>query len=211
MVEMIAEKQELDKKRLLRKPQNSIGGTMRPGLYGRGFFMYTSKHADLGQQKAPEVLILGVIVCKSVCNFSKSLICKVCSGERGIRTPGTFRYAGFQDRCNRPLYHLSCTFRAKVAHLTLLGKFTCAALCCFPKSDAKIGSFCERAKCWGFFLVLRYKSQNPHACDSRGWDSHGPHCRTSHKVFCAGRCWNTNPGRAVNSLSAQTQNLTACS
>ena len=28
-------------------------------------------------------------------------------GERGIRTPGTLRYGGFQDRCNRPLYHLS--------------------------------------------------------------------------------------------------------
>ena len=29
------------------------------------------------------------------------------SGERGIRTPDTSPYAGFQDRCNRPLYHLS--------------------------------------------------------------------------------------------------------
>ena len=29
------------------------------------------------------------------------------SGEREIRTPGTLRYAGFQDRCNRPLCHLS--------------------------------------------------------------------------------------------------------
>ena len=28
-------------------------------------------------------------------------------GELGIRTPDTFRYAGFQDRCNRPLYQLS--------------------------------------------------------------------------------------------------------
>ena len=31
-------------------------------------------------------------------------------GERGIRTPGTSRYGGFQDRCNRPLYHLSNAF-----------------------------------------------------------------------------------------------------
>ncbi len=30
----------------------------------------------------------------------------VC-GKGGIRTPGTSRYGGFQDRCNRPLYHLS--------------------------------------------------------------------------------------------------------
>ena len=29
------------------------------------------------------------------------------SGEGGIRTPGTSQYAGFQDRCNRPLCHLS--------------------------------------------------------------------------------------------------------
>ena len=29
------------------------------------------------------------------------------SGERGIRTPGTSQYVGFQDRCNRPLCHLS--------------------------------------------------------------------------------------------------------
>ena len=29
------------------------------------------------------------------------------SGEGGIRTPGTLRYAGFQDQCIRPLCHLS--------------------------------------------------------------------------------------------------------
>ncbi len=28
-------------------------------------------------------------------------------GERGIRTPGASQHDGFQDRCNRPLYHLS--------------------------------------------------------------------------------------------------------
>ena len=28
-------------------------------------------------------------------------------GERGIRSPGTSQYAGFQDRCIRPLCHLS--------------------------------------------------------------------------------------------------------
>ena len=28
-------------------------------------------------------------------------------GERGIRTPGASQHAGFQDRCIRPLYHLS--------------------------------------------------------------------------------------------------------
>ena len=34
-------------------------------------------------------------------------IYRTMCGERGIRTPGTSRYDGFQDRCNRPLYHLS--------------------------------------------------------------------------------------------------------
>ena len=32
------------------------------------------------------------------------------SGKRGIRTPGTFQYFGFQDRRNRPLCHLSIRF-----------------------------------------------------------------------------------------------------
>ena len=30
-----------------------------------------------------------------------------CRGERGIRTPGTSQYGGFQDRWNKPLSHLS--------------------------------------------------------------------------------------------------------
>ena len=41
-------------------------------------------------------------------------------GERGIRTPGASQHDGFQDRCNRPLYHLS---------LLLTGRF--------PKSECK--------------------------------------------------------------------------
>ena len=32
-------------------------------------------------------------------------------GERGIRTPGASQHDGFQDRCNRPLYHLSLLLR----------------------------------------------------------------------------------------------------
>ena len=38
---------------------------------------------------------------------------RIC-GERGIRTPGTSRYNGFQDRRNRPLCHLSLFATAKV-------------------------------------------------------------------------------------------------
>ena len=33
-------------------------------------------------------------------------------GERGIRTPGTSQFNGFQDRRNRPLCHLSNAFKA---------------------------------------------------------------------------------------------------
>ena len=32
---------------------------------------------------------------------------RIICGKRGIRTPGASQHAGFQDRCNRPLYHLS--------------------------------------------------------------------------------------------------------
>ena len=35
------------------------------------------------------------------------LIISVYCGERGIQTPGTLQYGGFQDRCNRSLCHLS--------------------------------------------------------------------------------------------------------
>jgi hypothetical protein len=41
---------------------------------------------------------------KSPANLS---IYRTLCGERGIRTPGTSQYAGFQDRCIRPLCHLS--------------------------------------------------------------------------------------------------------
>ena len=34
----------------------------------------------------------------------------LCCGERGIRTPGTSQFNGFQDRRNRPLCHLSFCF-----------------------------------------------------------------------------------------------------
>ena len=40
-------------------------------------------------------------------NQRKTLVFRCLCGERGIRTPGTLRYAGFQDQCIRPLCHLS--------------------------------------------------------------------------------------------------------
>ena len=42
---------------------------------------------------------------KKVCDehIRHTLFC----GKGGIRTPGASQHGGFQDRCNRPLYHLS--------------------------------------------------------------------------------------------------------
>lgn len=41
----------------------------------------------------------------------KYLIFKAYCGERGIRTPGTSQFNGFQDRRDRPLCHLSNLLR----------------------------------------------------------------------------------------------------
>ena len=64
------------------------------------------------QIKNTQLYIFG---CKIGCKSRKSLIIKRYCGERGIRTPGTSRYDGFQDRCNRPLYHLSKKLRGVLA------------------------------------------------------------------------------------------------
>ena len=45
--------------------------------------------------------------CNFTCRFYKTLTIKVYCGERGIRTPGTLQYNGFQDRRIRPLCHFS--------------------------------------------------------------------------------------------------------
>lgn len=37
-----------------------------------------------------------------------------CCGERGIRTPGTSRFNGFQDRRIRPLCHLSRRDKSRI-------------------------------------------------------------------------------------------------
>jgi DNA mismatch repair protein MutS2 len=38
-------------------------------------------------------------------------------GERGIRTPGTSQFNGFQDRRNRPLCHLSRRDKSRIFFL----------------------------------------------------------------------------------------------
>ena len=58
------------------------------------------------------------------------------SGETGIRTPGTSPYACFQDRCIRPLCHLSI--------------MSCLS---FLIDDAKLGDVCEICKRRGDFSL----------------------------------------------------------
>ena len=55
----------------------------------------------------------------AICGHKKTTEPKFCrrdtprSGKRGIRTPGTLQFNGFQDRRDRPLRHLSETNRDK--------------------------------------------------------------------------------------------------
>lgn len=63
------------------------------------------------------------------------------SGERGIRTPGASQHDGFQDRCNRPLYHLSFVGKTSFVfkseckgsnfswHVQIFCSFFCILLC----------------------------------------------------------------------------------
>ena len=71
--------------------------------------------------------------CNKGCKSRNLLIYTLVCGERGIRTPGTSRYDGFQDRCNRPLYHLS--IKGTVKHS-----------CFLVKSGAKVGIILENVK-----------------------------------------------------------------
>ena len=71
-------------------------------------------------KKNTQLYILG---CKIGCLFCKTLISNVYCGETGIRTPGTSRYNGFQDRRNRPLCHLSKTSFQKCFLLKALQRY----------------------------------------------------------------------------------------
>ena len=77
--------------------------------------------------------------CKNTCWFCICLVIKLNCGERGIRTPGTLRYNGFQDRRIRPLCHLSITvWLSSKAH-------RCWATQCLlvSKTDAKVEYYFE--------------------------------------------------------------------
>ena len=76
--------------------------------------------------KIPQIVTLTqfyFLGCKIGCHSCKLLIISIYCGETGIRTPGTSRYNGFQDRRNRPLCHLSKTSFQKCFLLKALQRY----------------------------------------------------------------------------------------
>ena len=95
-----------------KAPCIARGTMLKPGS-SPGFFSFgcTRIFLFLDIKKRPKLLKFGRFVYIFVYVLRKTLIFKVYCGETGIRTPGTSRYNGFQDRRNRPLCHLSKTLR----------------------------------------------------------------------------------------------------
>ena len=63
--------------------------------------------SDVYKEKSAQLVVL-------------QLVTLILRGERGIRTPGTSQYAGFQDRCIRPLCHLSNSLDCIAAALSIV-------------------------------------------------------------------------------------------
>ena len=83
--------------------------------------------------RIPNITLFG---CKKGCKSCKCLIYTLYCGERGIRTPGTSQFNGFQDRRNRPLCHLSSRFQH------VLQSF-CSQLRCKGKDYFRICKFSQ--------------------------------------------------------------------
>ena len=102
----------------------------------------------------------------------KSLIFKVYCGERGIRTPGTFQYVGFQDRCNRPLCHLS---NFKCQRNVVLSFWRCKSISIFWTSQAFSIFFFKKNASSAFlapktavlYHYLRCKTVNKEGCHQK--------------------------------------------
>ena len=76
--------------------------------------LFTAKIRNLTENELVVFFVCSVFYilgCKIGCLFYNLLIFSVYCGERGIRTPGTSQFNGFQDRRNRPLCHLSLSLR----------------------------------------------------------------------------------------------------
>ena len=104
-----------------KAPCIARGTMLKPGS-SPGFFSFgcTRIFLFLDIKKRPKLLKFGRFVYIFVYVLRKTLIFKVYCGERGIRTPGTSQYAGFQDRCIRPLCHLSNSLDCISAALSIV-------------------------------------------------------------------------------------------
>ncbi len=82
---------------------------MRP--YCAGAFLFYGHESDAFRRPVFTLYELSKINAHAEYTTKKSPVnlatYRTLCGERGIRTPGTSQYAGFQDRCIRPLCHLS--------------------------------------------------------------------------------------------------------
>jgi hypothetical protein len=92
---------------------------------------YNDGKAWLGKVQHKKKTVLWLSVWEDFFKVSFFFTEKHFSGERGIRTPGTSQFNGFQDRRDRPLCHLS--------------NFSIALLF---KSSAKVGLFLNLQTDW---------------------------------------------------------------
>ena len=107
-----------------KTPCIARGTMLKPGDEP-GFFSFgcTWIFLFLDIKKRPKLLKFGRFVYIFVYVLHKTLIFKVYCGERGIRTPGASQHDGFQDRCNRPLYHLSNTLSGKLSSSKVMQRY----------------------------------------------------------------------------------------
>ena len=95
---------------------------------------------ELGAKKIPEKVIFVYFFGYLIFNY---LIFSVVCGERGIRTPGASQHDGFQDRCNRPLYHLSRSVSAFQSTRNVVAK-SCAKVDSFFGMDKYLCAFLSK-------------------------------------------------------------------
>ena len=138
-----------------KAPCIARGTMLKPGS-SPGFFSFgcTRIFLFLDIKKRPKLLKFGRFVYIFVYVLRKTLIFKVYCGERGIRTPGTSQYAGFQDRCIRPLCHLSIGCYGWL--VAVLVKTKVCYL--FAFAGAKVMLFIEYPKFFATFLLISSKN-----------------------------------------------------
>ena len=108
--------------------QYGISGIYKTPVEVRSNGVWCIFGAFFWAQKSPTRLIINILQ-----DFQ--------SGKGGIRTPGASQHGGFQDRCNRPLYHLSSAL----------------CRCSFSKAMQRYGYFLKHASVCLFFFQKKCK------------------------------------------------------